>query len=59
MFGAESFSQKMLRFEEFGIEPMPEVYIQGATTYPTPLGSSGGPAELALMKRFSGATPGR
>ncbi len=46
-FGAQSFTQKMLRFEEFGTEPMPEEYSKGPP-YPGPQGATGGPAEAAL-----------
>ena len=35
LFGATSFSQKMLMFEEFGTQPMPSTYAEGAVRFPS------------------------
>ena len=35
LFGAEPFTQAMLRFEEFGTEPIPDTFVQGRA-FPSP-----------------------
>jgi FtsP/CotA-like multicopper oxidase with cupredoxin domain len=35
LFGATPFSQKMLMFEEFGCQPLPSTYTEGATPFPS------------------------
>ncbi len=47
LFGAEPFSQQMLRFEEFGTQPMPTSYVAG-DPLPPPAGPARGPAPAAL-----------
>ena len=37
LFGAQDFSQKMMRFEEFGTNPLPSSYDPNAPFLPTPL----------------------
>ncbi|MEQ1632997.1 MAG: hypothetical protein ABL997_11540, partial [Planctomycetota bacterium] len=34
LFGATSFSQKMLMFEEFGCQPLPTTYAEGVVSFP-------------------------
>ncbi|GAB4509422.1 MAG: hypothetical protein Tsb0020_25970 [Haliangiales bacterium] len=48
LFGAQPFTQKMLRFEEFGTEPLPASTTAGALTFPTPADSASGPSGAAL-----------
>ncbi|MEQ1634605.1 MAG: multicopper oxidase domain-containing protein, partial [Planctomycetota bacterium] len=35
LFGATSFSQKMLMFEEFGCQPLPTTYAEGVVSFPS------------------------
>ena len=35
MFGAQPFTQKMLQFEEFGCQPIPSTYMEGAAPFPS------------------------
>ncbi|MFQ5463103.1 MAG: multicopper oxidase domain-containing protein [Phycisphaerae bacterium] len=42
LFGAEPFTQQMLRFEEFGTEPMPSTYTAG-DPFPGPKDAQRGP----------------
>ncbi len=47
MFGAGDWEQKMLRFEEFGPQPMPTTYAPGSA-FPPPLDAQSGPDTAAL-----------
>jgi cytochrome oxidase Cu insertion factor (SCO1/SenC/PrrC family)/FtsP/CotA-like multicopper oxidase with cupredoxin domain len=47
LFGAQSFIQRMLRFEEFGNEPLPATYVAG-DAFPTPLTAQSAPEGPAL-----------
>jgi FtsP/CotA-like multicopper oxidase with cupredoxin domain len=47
LFGVQSFTQKMLRFEEFGLQPLPSVYEQGET-FPAPATAQSAPDGTAL-----------
>ncbi|HET9579686.1 MAG TPA: Ig-like domain-containing protein [Usitatibacter sp.] len=40
LFGAQPFTQKMLMFEEFGVQPLPATFTAGAAL-PDPLGCAG------------------
>ncbi|HET9653436.1 MAG TPA: hypothetical protein VFP36_14660, partial [Usitatibacter sp.] len=40
LFGATPFSQKLLMFEEFGVQPLPATFTAG-TAMPDPLGCAG------------------
>ena len=51
IYGAEPFSQKMLRFEEFGLEPLPEQSSRGAGRWlPRPRNAQSGPHSRHLDK---------
>jgi len=41
LYGVQSFTQPMLRFEEFGPEPMPKSYAPGSMQLPPPLSPEG------------------
>ncbi|MEE8143490.1 MAG: multicopper oxidase domain-containing protein, partial [Planctomycetota bacterium] len=47
LFGAQSFTQQMLRFEEFGTEPLPSTYA-GGSPFPLPAGTEFGPSGAML-----------
>jgi FtsP/CotA-like multicopper oxidase with cupredoxin domain len=53
LFGATSFSQKLLLFEEFGVQPMPASY-SGGVPFPQPQGFQRGP-EGTQLDRFLAA----
>jgi manganese oxidase len=59
LFGAEAFTQKMLRFEEFGTEPMPTAAAEGWTPLPQPQNPQSGPlqAELETFLAQAGVAP--
>ena len=50
LFGAQPFTQKMLRFEEFGLEPMPAPLENGSSAikFPLPLDAQRGPDSILL-----------
>jgi FtsP/CotA-like multicopper oxidase with cupredoxin domain len=48
LFGAQPFTQRMLRFEEFGPVDMPAVYIAQSTTFPAPEDAHSVPDPVAL-----------
>lgn len=48
LFGAQPFAQKLLRFEEFGMEPLPASTTAGPLTFPTPPNAHSGPDGAAL-----------
>jgi FtsP/CotA-like multicopper oxidase with cupredoxin domain len=52
LFGAEPFSQKMLRFEEFGLQEMPTTYTPG-NPFPQPMSAQEGP-NPAELENFLG-----
>jgi len=49
LFGVKPWTQKMLRFEEFGTEPLPEegTYLMGGS-FPRPFDAQSGPVGVAL-----------
>jgi FtsP/CotA-like multicopper oxidase with cupredoxin domain len=47
LYGSQPFSQQMLRFEEFGPQPLPTTFIQGGS-FPRPLDAQNGPVGPAL-----------
>jgi len=47
LFGAQPFTQQMLRFEEFGTEPLPASFVPGSP-FPPPLNAQSGPDVAAL-----------
>ncbi len=51
LFGATQFSQQMLRFEEFGLHPLPAPATATAKTLPTPNGCDGRP-NISAMDTF-------
>jgi hypothetical protein len=48
LFGALPFTQQMLRFEEFGTEPLSATAPAPANPFPTPVNATSGPAPAAL-----------
>ncbi|HXV21483.1 MAG TPA: multicopper oxidase domain-containing protein [Desulfuromonadales bacterium] len=48
LFGALPFTQQMLRFEEFGTEPLSATGPVPANSFPAPVSSASGPAPAAL-----------
>jgi FtsP/CotA-like multicopper oxidase with cupredoxin domain len=48
LFGAQPFTQKMLLFEEFGVQPLPASTTAGALTFPTPASAQGFPSGATL-----------
>jgi FtsP/CotA-like multicopper oxidase with cupredoxin domain len=47
-FGAQPFTQQMIRFEEFGVEAMPAGATDGFTPFPQPMNVQSGPDHAAL-----------
>lgn len=48
LFGAQPFVQQLLRFEEFGLRPLPSSTSPGALTFPLPPNAESGPDGVAL-----------
>jgi len=48
LFGAQPFTQQMIRFEEFGTDPMPAAAQPGFTPLPQPQNAQSGPVGTAL-----------
>ncbi|MBI5446276.1 MAG: multicopper oxidase domain-containing protein [Deltaproteobacteria bacterium] len=59
LFGAQSFTQQLLLFEEFGTEPMPAAAAPGFTPLPQPLSPQSGPNpdELEAFLAQDGVAP--
>jgi FtsP/CotA-like multicopper oxidase with cupredoxin domain len=56
LFGAKPFEQQMIRFEEFGTDPMPAAAAPGFIPLPQPMDPQSGPAPAEL--EFFLAQPG-
>ncbi|ACY16794.1 multicopper oxidase domain-containing protein [Haliangium ochraceum] len=48
LYGAQPFTQKMLRFEEFGLQPLPTSTTAGTLSFPTPADAESSPTGAAL-----------
>jgi FtsP/CotA-like multicopper oxidase with cupredoxin domain len=48
LFGAQPFTQQMLLFEEFGLQPLPASTSAGTLTFPTPADAQSVPSGAAL-----------
>jgi hypothetical protein len=59
LFGAKPFEQQMIRFEEFGVDPMPAAANPGFTPLPQPVNPQSGPlqADLEAFLAQAGVAP--